>query len=304
MANTLQEIVTKRNDIIFNTIGGEDGKAQLHALHPEEFEYYALALELLDSNNETEMFLLFPVMPSSITEDERSINNIQKTLGGVVVNNNNTFVPFDIVLNGTFGKKFRLASGLKDTIDSSSQPDYFGTGIYLPGKTLQNITVTNVKNKAFSETIKTGYGLQKILRKMYRASFKLDAVGGSRKLLYYNLALNSSYVVEPLNFNSFMNKDNNMMWQYVLNLKAIAPINRLSSYYKGRLQDITQQNYMNKNANYNGRKIDNILTDQLRSNTVAVVDRAKVNNILVSAARQGQEAILNRISTNLNKLNG
>jgi hypothetical protein len=42
------------------------GKASVHALFPDEFELYLMALELTDSNGNLIDYLAFPVMPESI----------------------------------------------------------------------------------------------------------------------------------------------------------------------------------------------------------------------------------------------
>ena len=84
------------------------GRAGLHALLPENFEYYMCSLELLDDNGNTKGFLMFPVMPSNVVETKTAIASVTKTNAGVVTLFNPTFVPRDISIQGTFGRKLRL----------------------------------------------------------------------------------------------------------------------------------------------------------------------------------------------------
>ena len=42
------------------------GKAGLHSIAPDNFEYYMCSFELLDSSGETKAFMMFPIMPNSI----------------------------------------------------------------------------------------------------------------------------------------------------------------------------------------------------------------------------------------------
>lgn len=293
MINTPQQANFQRNKVLFSG-DGQDGAATLHAKHPEEFEYYAIAFELLDSRNEREMFLLFPVMPDSINDSEKSINSVQKTAGGVVITNNSTFVPFPIRLSGSFGRKFRLVSGLEDNVKTNFQTDYFGTAVYVPGNSMSNMTVSNRKDDKFSHLVKSGYGLTKLLRKMYRASFKLDDNGGMRKLLYYNLALNEAYVIEPEGLDLYQNREMNMIWSYNLSFQAVAPVNKLSTYYRGRLHYITQQDAINKKANQVTRQIDRILGDQEKLDTVTMVNDKKVDDIMGESRRTNSSNTTNQ----------
>lgn len=256
-----------------------NGNANLHALYPEEFEYYAIALELLDSKGNTEMYLAFPVMPNSVNENLVNINNIQKTIGGIIINNTPAFMPFDINISGTFGRKFKFASNLTDNVENA---DSFGTGYYMDSdlSSAGNEEVSEPKTDVFSQTVKTGYGLTKILKKIYNATSKLDTFNKTRTLILYNLSLNSNYVVEPRSLNLSQSNENNMMWNYNMTVKAVAPVNTQTPAYKASLNKLTSADTINKRINNSGKSITKILQDQITAQVFASVDNTKVGNIL------------------------
>src|SRR5665213_360627 len=138
------------------------GRAALNASFPDDIEYYSLTLELVDSKGITAQLLIFPVMPSNISETFVSITNVKKTSAGVSVLTNDTFVPFDINLVGDFGTKFRFMLG---------QDAIFGSGISINSNgQFYNNTVASI----FSSQVKSGYGVYKLLEKMCLTSQRLD----------------------------------------------------------------------------------------------------------------------------------
>ncbi len=201
----LGDVIAKRDGFL-----NQLGEAGLNSLFPNDFEYYACSLELKDSTGRTKDMLVFPVMPDSITENEVSIVNIKKTSFGVVSLFNPSFIPFDISLSGNFGRKLRVLIGngeINAVGVSFSQPSLKGE--YNP--------------PIFNTQIKTGYGIIKILERIYRNSQSLDDAGLPHKLFFFNLALNSQNLVEFKNLSKSMNRQNNRIWNYTINLKAIAP---------------------------------------------------------------------------------
>lgn len=181
------------------------GRSLLNIRYPKEFELYMCALELLDQNNKTLQYFIFPVMPSNIEESQPEITNIKKTLGGVTVLSNSTFIPRDITLTGNFGRSFKVLLG-KNVVDLVS-------------------AFKERRQEEYNVSIKTGYGCCKILE-----SIKDDAkslTGGVKRLIFYNLALGNNYLVKPLNLKFAMSQESNMIWNYSLSLKAIAPLDDL-----------------------------------------------------------------------------
>ena len=204
---------TALNSTIENTIRIADtlGRAGLHAVMPDLFEYYMCSLELLDDNGNTKGFLMFPVMPSNIVETKTAIATVTKTNAGVVTLFNPTFVPRDISIQGTFGRKLRLLSGKevndnqKSWFNKAASGD-FGFGLF-----------------GTDFLVKTGYGLIKMMERMTDKLYELDENGKPYVMLFNNYALNTQYVVEVLQRSFSQGQDNNMLWYYNLEMKAIAP---------------------------------------------------------------------------------
>jgi len=188
------------------------GRSAVHATFPNDFEYYALTLELTDSTDELINSMTFPVMPSAISENKPDISNQKKTSGGVVSLYDTGFVPFDITLSGNFGRKLRLnaSSGLFSSIKSI-------------GKSISSIGSGDFEPPAFNIRVKTGYGSIKLLEKIKKESYSIDKDGAPVRLYMYNLALNSQHLVEFKNLRIAQDEQNNMIWNYVATFKAIAP---------------------------------------------------------------------------------
>lgn len=189
------------------------GRSGMHALAPDEFEYYLCSLELLDSKGGTVAYMNFPVMPNSISEVESKILSISKTNAGVTTMFNSTFVPKEISLQGTFGRKLRLIDGIKDV---PSQ-----------GGKLLNMLNGNLGFSLFpgdgEMKIKTGFGMINLLRRIVAKTTETDDSGMPYVLVFNNYALNSHYVVEVIQSSYSQNVENNLLWFYALELKAVAP---------------------------------------------------------------------------------
>ncbi len=184
------------------------GMQRLANLYPDEFEYYLCRLELRDSQDQTKSFFYFPVMPSSISESNNPIKNIKKTSSGVTVLKNDTFVPKDISLSGNFGRKFK-------TITSE------GLHTAIVGEINLNT------NGYFSETIKTGFGALKLLEKIIDRSELMDEYNKPHILIFTNLAWQTTYVVENMNIQFSQSQEQNIIWNYSLQFKAVMPFNHL-----------------------------------------------------------------------------
>lgn len=185
------------------------GRAGLHSLAPDNFEYYMCSLELLDSLGETKGFMNFAVMPNNIMENKTQIATITKTNRGVVSLFNSTFVPRDISVQGTFGRKMRLLLGMKEAENVSVIPFFGG-----------NLGFNSFNNDTL---IKTGYGMTKMLKSMIDKSFELDDLGNPCILIWNNYALNTHYVVEVLQSSFSQSTENNVLWYYSLEMRAVAP---------------------------------------------------------------------------------
>ena len=71
--------------------------------------------------------------------------------------------------------------------------------------------------------IKTGYGLIKMLKNIIDESFKIDDKGNPCILIFNNYALNTHYVVEVMQSSFSQSVENNMIWYYNIEMKAVAP---------------------------------------------------------------------------------
>lgn len=214
------------------------GRATLHSIFPDDFEYYACALELVDSKGSVVESLIFPVMPNEMEESKVPIVNIRKASAGVVSLYNPTFVPFEMRISGNFGRRLRLLINDKSVVLSSIATSLVKTG-----------SVGDHEPPQFSVKVKNGYGTVRIMEKIYKKSFSLDTYGKSHRLFFYNLAFNSSYLIEIMNFKAFQNEQQNMIWNYVIGMKAIAPAYAVRENNKGALANVLIFDNVSKAAN-------------------------------------------------------
>lgn len=238
------------NSIRENVISVVDtlGRAALHAMAPDNFEYYMCSLELLDSSKSTKGFMTFAVMPNNILETKTEIATINKTNRGVVTTFNSSFVPRDISIQGTFGRKLRLIIGAKEP--SNGDKTWFGN--------LMSSGNLGFNMMGGSVLVKTGYGLTKMLKKIVDTAYILDENGKPHTLIWTNYALNTSYVVEILQSSYSQTYENNMLWYYNLEMKAVAPASAIKTEnFGGFMKGVA--------ANSIGNAIKNLLGDVTRS---------------------------------------
>jgi len=227
------------------------GKIGLTTSYPDEFEVYMCALELVDENNKTIEYFIFPTFPNSITETQNEITNIKKTAGGVTTLTTPQFIPRDITLQGTFGRSFKFLMGkTHQELASSFRED------------IKNLSFKNINtiDNVFDDKVKTGYGCLKILERIIKESKSVE--GGLKRLIFYNLALGNSYFVKVMNFTPSQNPETNMMWSYSLQMKAIAPINAFTTGLKNYKQLRTDA-YIQTQVDKLGRNISRIVKNKI-----------------------------------------
>lgn len=206
------------------------GRAAIHSLYPNDFEYYALSLELVDEEFNPLKIFHFPVMPNGISINRTSPLNIKKSGYGYFTQYSDVFQAYNISINGTFGRKFRLLINREDK-DS--------------------------KLKDFDLNIKTGYGATKVLEDILLESQQMNektTEGGkfsSHKFLFlYNLTFNQQFVVEVMNFSIQQSIENNMMWNYNIELKAVGDVTKIEGFdYKNKLKNLLINASLNKTVN-------------------------------------------------------
>lgn len=198
------------------------GRAGLHVLGPDNFEYYMCSFSLRNRNMEEVAYMSFPVMPNNIMESQQAVASVTKTNKGIVTQFNSSFNPKDISIQGTFGRKLRLILGNKEfaPVDAAAgfamAQKFFNGNIGING----GIAGTDI-------LIKTGFGLTKMMQRILDAAYSGDE-GGPYIIVFTNYAFNTSYVVEPLQRSFSQSTENNMIWYYNVEMKAVADWSDLS----------------------------------------------------------------------------
>ena len=191
------------------------GKSALAALFPNDFEVYITALELVDSNEKTTDYFLFPLNPQSISESENQIVNIKKTAGGISTTSTETFMPTIINMAGNFGRKFKILIG-QNIVDF--QAFFFSENKFQSSP------------QTFNDTIKNGYGCIKILEKIIKKSNQLDQNGKPYFLYLYNLSFGKVYLVKCINQPTFSSSmEQNMIWQYNVQFQTLAELGQITN---------------------------------------------------------------------------
>jgi len=234
-------------------VGGE----ALNMVAPDNFEYYRCAFELRDDNDNMVAYLLFDVLPNNIAEQKQPIISNVKTIGGFYTVVNDSFNPFNISIQGTFGRKLRLLTNSKEINTEVG---------------FRKLLSGNVGAFFDSEIlIKTGYGAIKMLQKIVECSHR-----EYYHLIFHNYTFNSHYYVNIMGFDFNISTENNFMWFYNVNMTAIG------EWYdyrdkKEKVEDLVN-NFL-KTISNNG--ITNVLKDvNLHLNTYGLYNKSERNSDL------------------------
>ena len=205
--------ISKAHEIRETLLNRQSGKWLLSQNNPDEFEYYMIGIELLKSDLTTSQFFVFPVNPNAISFNDASLTKVTKTAGGISVLKNNQFNIKDISLSGTFVRDFKVLIGdtFNDLVSNFQEQDGNSTAK----------SVYNTTKNSFSSNVKTGYGCTKVLEDILNQSVQKDEYGGTQFLVLYNLAFNQRFFVEVVNKKFSQSLENNMMWNYQIELKTI-----------------------------------------------------------------------------------
>ncbi len=217
----LLDTIRERHIDLLHTVG----KQALNILFPNDFEYYMIAFELVDSKGRTIDYLTFPILPDSFQEVKNERTTIKESAGGITSIGTSRFIPRDITIRGNFGRSFKF---LINDVDFSFTGLRFSTmkGIYK--KEDMNNNSLSLPKLPFSAKIKTGYGVLKILESIIDKANSVDSNNEPMLLYFYNPMLGNSYLVEPRNLTFDMDKSSNMIWNYNLSMTAIGPVNALN----------------------------------------------------------------------------
>lgn len=191
----------------------EVGRSALHAVAPDDIEYYLCSLELVDSDLNRHGFISFVVMPDQLSENHQPIQTVTKTHQGIITTFNDSFAPVDISCAGTFGRKFRIISGIRDVAGSSKTT------------ALLNLNLGAIKGFKLGTVdfgVKSGYGLTKILEHILSTANHTADNGRPYFLLYKNYSFNTQYVVDVVSYSFSQSLASNMMWNYQFQLRGVA----------------------------------------------------------------------------------
>lgn len=197
----IAEAIIRRDNLF-----GDVGKVIAHNKYPNDFELYTIALELVYLNtDESIVYFVFPILPSSIDINFRNRNSVVTTQGGVAVLRSPVTTPSPITMQGNFGRSLK----------------------YLIGNTYRDIVsgIVSFKDviKGFDKNIKTGYGCIKILEDLVNQSQLIDKKG-PRGLILYNFTFNQKVYIQVTDFKVTMDMQNNMIWNYSLNATILGNV--------------------------------------------------------------------------------
>lgn len=213
----------------------EGGRSLVNAAFPYDLEYYMMALELVDSNGDTVSFFVFPVMPNNYTYNSQRSTNIKETVTGINTISTRRFVPADISMQGNFGRKFKTLLSTAFNFDPARFLTSIGNAFggfgdnaddhltFEEGSMKQNYH--NLTSKSMmSVKFKTGYGTVKVMETICDMSDDLDRYKKPHRLYLHNPARGDNYLVKVINFKSMQTTSSNLIWDYSLQLKAVAPL--------------------------------------------------------------------------------
>ena len=153
-------------DTVMNMAKSIGGQA-LASLYPNDFEWYMVALELADSDDNTIDYLTFPIMPDSISKTEPTRTNIKKSMAGVTVLSTPSYSPQEINIKGSFGRQFKILINPKPDVSINSSSKSVSAGKYhLFDITKKSGSISGLAFSNFNLNVKTGYGVMKILQAM------------------------------------------------------------------------------------------------------------------------------------------
>lgn len=212
------------NSVVTQTLNAVTtmGKSAVHSLMPDDYEYYLCSFELYNSSKERKGFLSFVVMPDQIVENHNPIQTLIKTHGGIVTVFNPSFAPIDISISGTFGRKWRFVSDYQDPTKEKSG--------------FLNLNIGSFLNTNLG--VKSGYGLTKLLEKMVQTAGEVDDNGKPYFMIFNNYAFNTAYMVNIISYNFAQSYDQNMIWRYSIQMKAVGYKPQMTSSAKNLLSTV------------------------------------------------------------------
>lgn len=249
----INSVIEKYYDM-FQTMGAQ----ALNALFPKDFELYMMSLELTDSDGNLIDYLSFPVLPSNFSQTENKRVNVKKTLNGVSIISSKSFVPKQVTMSGDFGKTFRFLSAPEISFTGLA----FSTksGVYTSLDT--NPRTPKINFPAFNPSIKTGYGVIKLLQAIIEKSTSLDRKGKPFRLFFHNPTMGESHLAIPApNAITITNSvDKNMIPSYSMNLILIMPLSHFrNSLSKTSLSHRLTSDFIQRSVNTRANDIKKLI---------------------------------------------
>jgi hypothetical protein len=230
------------------------GRAILNQVAPNDFEYYLCSIEVVDANdlNNVLEFFTFPITPNNMSVIKSKSKTVTKTADGISVLENNSFVPIEMSISGDFGRKLKIITRGGSDVKSD------------------NILTRNVK---------TGYGCVKVLENIYNRTSNLYN-GLPVLVFFYNYAFNANYLIEVTSFQASQDISKNMIWNYAMSFKAIAPADDIidSPELKKRLSKYTTIDSVQKSA----KNVLSFTSSALTSKSTDVNVNALINQEQIS----------------------
>lgn len=256
-------------DTVMNMEKSIGGQA-LASLYPNDFEWYMVALELADSDDNTIDYLTFPIMPDSITKTEPTRTNIKKSMAGVTVLSTPSYSPQEINIKGSFGRQFKILINPKPDVSINSSSKSVSAGKCHLFDIAKSGSISGLAFSNFNLNVKTGYGVMKILQAMASKSVGLDDKGKPLRLYFYNMALGESYLVAipPSGVQFSQDLSKNMIWNYNLTMIALAPLEAVSNENDKKLLDKLLPSMIQTGVS----EVASVVTDALQPVTETVLE--------------------------------
>jgi hypothetical protein len=148
---------------------------------------------------------------------------------GKYITQRNAFVPYDINISGTFGKRLRVVSGQFDKMFAAIAG--IATGLSSNGSiegvlsdSMMKQNFDPMKANLLGMKMKTGYGCCKLLEAICNLDGDLDNYGKPYKLFLYNHAFGEDFLVTVNNFSISQSDNSSTIWNYSLKLTALSPL--------------------------------------------------------------------------------
>ncbi|NCU25663.1 hypothetical protein EOM86_02965 [Candidatus Nomurabacteria bacterium] len=181
--------------------------------------------------------------------------SVKKTMGGISVVNNPTFNPVDITISGNFGRKFSIISG-KTPHPAVAQ--YSTTTGMFSKLGMAGDKLGKFRKMVLGSRVKTGFGAIQIMRGIIDKS-RGEIDGQPLRLYMYNPAFDANYVVKVANAKYFQSRGTNMIWNYDLQIKGVAPLDVMARDSRVRLAASVGFNLLSKTATQTLDAVNNLM---------------------------------------------